>query len=93
MPATSTVIDPAVLTTVPAFVDVENIGRLTAGMTVVDTSGRSGAPNCDVAMDVDVARFRTLLDTRLSRLDAAISASTLDGNRPAGPDSTAVLNV
>jgi inosine-uridine nucleoside N-ribohydrolase len=60
------------LTTVPARVDVENVGRLTAGMTVVDASGRNGEPNCAVAMSVDVARFRDLLDTRLSRLDASL---------------------
>jgi inosine-uridine nucleoside N-ribohydrolase len=70
--AMAAVIEPRVLTTVPARVDVENVGRLTAGMTVVDASGRNGQPNCDVAMSVDVARFRDLLDTRLSRLDASL---------------------
>jgi len=70
--AVAALIDPAVITTVPAYVDVENVGRITAGMTLVDTSGRRSAPNCDVAVDVDVVRFRELLDSRLSGLDAAL---------------------
>lgn len=70
--AIAAVVDPAVLTTVPAFVDVETGGRLTRGMTVVDLSSASGEPNCDVAIQVDVQRFRDLLDTRLSALDASL---------------------
>jgi len=70
--AVAAVIDPEVITTMPAFVDVEDRGRLTSGMTVVDVSGRLGEPNCEVAMEVDVARFRDLLDSRLSALDAAL---------------------
>lgn len=70
--AMAVVIDPTILTTVPARVDVENVGRLTAGMTVVDLSDQGGEPNCDVATVVDVPRFRELLDTRLSQLDASL---------------------
>lgn len=70
--AVAAVIDPGVITTVPAYVDVENVGRLTAGMTVVDETGRFGAFNADVAVGVDASRFRELLDSRLSALDAAL---------------------
>lgn len=74
--AMAAVVAPEVLTTVPAHVDVENLGRLTSGMTVVDTSGAHAAPNCDVAVRVDVARFRDLLDVRLSQLDASLRETT-----------------
>lgn len=68
--ALAAVIDPDILETRSLFVDVENIGRLTSGMTVVDHLGLSGnAPNCDVALSIDVARFRTLLNTRIAALD------------------------
>ncbi|WP_017794345.1 nucleoside hydrolase [Leucobacter salsicius] len=68
--ALAAVIDPDILETRSLFVDVENIGRLTSGMTVVDHLGLSGnAPNCDVALSVDVARLRTLLNTRIAALD------------------------
>ncbi|WP_073836519.1 nucleoside hydrolase [Micromonospora sp. CB01531] len=70
--AVARVIDPDVFTTVPAFVDVENVGRLTSGMTLVDRACESGEPNCDVAVKVDVERFRDLLDSRLSALDASL---------------------
>ena len=56
-----------------ANVDVENVGRLTAGMTVVDFRNRPGRePNCDVALDVDADRFRDLLIGRLVDLDATL---------------------
>ena len=68
--ALAAVIEPDILKTRSLFVDVENIGRLTSGMTVVDHLGLSGnAPNCDVALSVDVARLRTLLNTRIAALD------------------------
>lgn len=67
--AMAAVIDPRVLTTSHLHVDVENVGRLTSGMTVVDFRGGRGEPNCDVALEVDVPRFRALLDSRLSALD------------------------
>lgn len=68
--ALAAVIDPDILETRSLFVDVENVGRLTSGMTVVDHLGLSGStPNCDVAMSVDVTRFRTLLNTRIAALD------------------------
>ncbi len=70
--AMAAVIDPGLLTTRHLHVDVENVGRLTSGMTVVDFRGRSGEPNCDVALEVDVPRFRDLLDARLSALDRTL---------------------
>lgn len=64
---------PDIVTTEHLFVDVENVGRLTSGMTVVDFAGRTGnAPNCDVALDVDTERFVTLLADRLTQLDATL---------------------
>ncbi|PDQ36501.1 MAG: hypothetical protein B5766_00445 [Candidatus Lumbricidophila eiseniae] len=71
--ALAAVVDPSILTTSHLHVDVENIGRLTAGMTVVDHLGRTGKPNCDVAIDVNVTQFRELLDSRLSQLDISLT--------------------
>jgi inosine-uridine nucleoside N-ribohydrolase len=70
--AMASVIDPAVITTRLLPVEVENLGRLTAGMTVVDFRPDAGTGNCDVALDVDLQRFRHLLDTRLSALDTSL---------------------
>lgn len=65
--------DPEVITTERLHVDVENTGRLTAGMTVVDHRlNPELPPNCDVAMDVDAERFRKLLVDRLVELDSRI---------------------
>lgn len=66
------VLDPTILTTEHLRVDVETAGRLTTGMTVVDYLGRTGEPNTDVAFGVDVVRFRELLNTRLTALDARL---------------------
>lgn len=61
---------PDIVTTRHLHVDVENTGRLTAGMTVVDHRLKPGRePNCDVAVDVDVERFLELLTSRLVELD------------------------
>ncbi len=70
--ALAAVIDPAVITTEHYYVDVENTGRITNGMTVVDYLGRWGEPNTDVAFGVDVERFRNLLNTRLTELDTRL---------------------
>ncbi len=70
--AVAAVIDPEILTTRHVRVDVENVGRLTSGMTVVDDECRTGPANCDVAYGVDVERFRTLLDSRISALDESL---------------------
>lgn len=71
--ALAAVVQPDVITTRHLHVDVENVGRLTAGMTVVDFRNRPGRePNCDVALDVDADRFRDLLIGRLVDLDATL---------------------
>lgn len=79
--AMAAVIDPAILATTLLPVDVENTGRLTSGMTVVDYRQWDGegherrSPNCDVALEVDVDRFRDLFDDRLASLDKKIKES------------------
>lgn len=76
--AMAAAIDPGVISTRLLPVDVENTGRLTSGMTVVDYRswhGEGGAPripNCDVALEVDVERFRSLMNTRLAHLDSSL---------------------
>lgn len=71
--ALAATIDPTILDTGSYFVDVENAGRLTAGMTVVDVLGLSGEePNCDVGLSVDLPRFRALLNDRISALDTRL---------------------
>lgn len=68
---------PDIVTTEHLHVDVENVGRLTAGMTVVDHRNRPGLPpNCDVALDVDTDRFRELLVGRLVELDKKLAKGT-----------------
>ena len=48
--------EPAIVTTVPARVDVETTGGLNYGRTVVDFAGRTERPNnCDVVIAFDVA--------------------------------------
>lgn len=71
--AVAVAIDPTLVTTRALHVDIENTGRLTAGMAVVDHRHRPGAPaNADVAVQVDVPRFRELFDSRLAELDRRI---------------------
>lgn len=65
--------EPGILTTRHLHVDVENVGRLTAGMTVVDfRRNHALPPNCDVAVDLDADRFRELLVGRLVELDGQL---------------------
>lgn len=72
--ALAAAIDPAIIETGHYHVDVENVGRLTSGMTVVDFGGHSGnEPNCDVALSVDLPRFRDLINTRVAELDARLT--------------------
>lgn len=74
--ALAAALDPSLITSQHLHVDVENTGRLTSGMTVVDFGGYSGkAPNCDVGLTVDVERFRALLNERLTKLDRRLAAS------------------
>ena len=71
--AVAAVIRPDLLKTEHLYVDVENVGRLTSGMTVVDFHSRTGqTPNCHVAVDVDVEAFTSLLVSRLTQLDSTL---------------------
>ena len=57
--ALAAALDPTLVETRRAAVDVETSGRLTLGATVVDWEGRWGRlPNAEIAVAVDAARFR-----------------------------------
>jgi purine nucleosidase/pyrimidine-specific ribonucleoside hydrolase len=65
----ATVIDPSLIRTVEAHVQVEIDGRVTRGMTVADLRPYGlfrGEPNARVAVDVDADRFRRLSLPRLN---------------------------
>ena len=56
--AAGVALDPELVTTRPATVDVELTGTLTRGMTIADWSGRWGRePNALIGIDVDPAAF------------------------------------
>ena len=59
--AVAVVIDPEVMTTRPAHVEVELTGQFTSGMTVIDFSERSGPRDVAVAIQLDRARFWDLM--------------------------------
>jgi purine nucleosidase len=67
--AMARVIDPSVLTTRPAPLDVELTGRLTRGMTVADLRGPA-PEGCttQVAVGIDPARFWDLVVDALERI-------------------------
>jgi inosine-uridine nucleoside N-ribohydrolase len=55
-------VEPSVITTLHRHVDVETVGTLTVGRTVVDLHFRGGkAPNCHVAFEADRERFCAIL--------------------------------
>jgi purine nucleosidase len=54
--AAAVALDPELITTRPATVDVELTGTLTRGMTVTDWSGRR-EPNAHIGISVDQAVF------------------------------------
>jgi inosine-uridine nucleoside N-ribohydrolase len=60
--------DPSLAKTIPARVDVELAGKFTYGRTIIDFTGRSGAPNADVAIGLDGDGIHTALITALRRL-------------------------
>ena len=67
--AVALVAEPAVVRCVPAFMAIETAGRWTRGATVVDLDGRLGhAPNAQVAVELDVERFWTLVVDAVGRL-------------------------
>ncbi|RDH76089.1 nucleoside hydrolase [Mycolicibacterium moriokaense] len=56
--AAAVALDPGLVTTRPATVDVELTGTLTRGMTIADWSGRWGRePNALIGVDVDPTAF------------------------------------
>jgi len=56
--AAAVALDPQLLATRPATVDIELTGTLTRGMTVTDWSGRWGRkPNALIGIGVDPAEF------------------------------------
>ena len=60
-------LDPTVVTTLFRHVDVETIGALTVGRTVIDTHYRNlKAPNCHVAFGADRERFCDFLESTLA---------------------------
>jgi purine nucleosidase/pyrimidine-specific ribonucleoside hydrolase len=62
------VIDPTLLETIHRGVVVDTGGELPRGRTHVDLRGRTWAPNCHVAIDIDAERFLALLVERISSL-------------------------
>lgn len=64
--AVAVAVREALVTTVPARVDVETAGDLTTGMTVSDLrSGRWGEPNARVCTALDVEAFIRLFEERV----------------------------
>ncbi|WP_305789603.1 nucleoside hydrolase [Symbioplanes lichenis] len=67
--AVAAVLDPSIVTTVPAPVAIELTGTHTRGATVVDLHGRTGRPpDTDVAVAIDVPAFWHLLLTAVAAL-------------------------
>jgi len=67
--AVAVTLDPTLVETRRAAVDVETAGRLTVGATVVDWDGRWGRlANAEVAVAVDAERFRTKFFEAMVRL-------------------------
>jgi purine nucleosidase len=62
------VIDPTLMRTVRAPIDIELSGGLTLGMTVVDLRAPSGDEHTQVAFDLDHARFWALVVDALERI-------------------------
>ena len=64
------VIQPGLIVTRPMDVQVETDRPLTLGRTVCDLDGLTGrAPNADVGVDIDAARFVDILVECLARFD------------------------
>jgi purine nucleosidase len=67
--AVAVALDPTLVETRRAAVDVETTGRLTTGATVVDWRGQWGRlANTEVAVAVDADRFRSLFFDAIARL-------------------------
>ncbi|MYR05644.1 nucleoside hydrolase [Gordonia sp. SID5947] len=71
---------PDIVTTIPARVDVELIGRHTRGMTVADERSMTGPPNARIAITTDVdAVFDDLIET-VGSLARSFAASGNSGS-------------
>jgi purine nucleosidase len=69
------VLDPALVTTEPLFVDVEVSGELTSGMTIADRRHLTGRPpNVDLAVSADATTFLDRLIDRIGDLAARTGA-------------------
>jgi purine nucleosidase len=67
--AVAVALDPTLVETRKATVDVETSGRLTTGATIADWRGQWGRlANSEVAVAVDAERFRTLFFEAVARL-------------------------
>ncbi len=67
--AVAVALDPTLVETRQAAVDVETTGRLTTGATIVDWRGQWGRlANTEVALAVDAVRFRRLVFDAVERL-------------------------
>ena len=67
--AVAHVLDPTLVTTRPANIEVETDSQLCDGRTVVDLRGVTGRdPNAEAGVDVDAARFLELLCSRIEAL-------------------------
>ena len=74
--AIAVALDPTLVETRPAAVDIETTGRLTTGATIVDWRGQWGRlTNTEVAVAVDADRFRRLFFDAIDRLaDGSVTA-------------------
>ena len=78
--AVAVALDPTLVETRRAAVDVETTGRLTTGATIVDWRGQWGRlANTEVAVAVDAERFRRLFFDAMARL---ADGSGRTGRRP-----------
>ena len=79
------VIDPSVVRTRPAHVDIELTGTYTSGMTVTDFLGRDGAElSVDVAVELDVEKFWDLTTGALVRIGDPAGAGRGQASPAAG---------
>jgi len=73
--AVAVALDPTLIETRRAAVDVETVGRLTTGATVADWRGQWGRlANTEVAVAVDADRFRALFFEAMARLANGVGA-------------------
>ncbi len=70
--AVGVAVDPSFVGTTSAHVDVETMGELTRGMTVADwRPNPSGAPNAEIALQVDADRFLSDYAQAIERVAAS----------------------